>query len=153
MRRGYDKIRCYSSHICSTLDCSVHTGIYCSSSLWALLQGLNINPYDVRKKCVKEEDGQFCYKQMEWIGEWMKCRLIWVPRGVVPTFRSMCLIAPGAIPCLSYALVVLPRICTPSDFSFPRTGCNIQVNQGSFFQGDGTHNSAVPLPLLLEAVC
>ena len=61
-------------------------GIYCSGSLWAPLQELNINPYAVRKKCVKEEDGQLCYKQMEWIDEWMNLpevqALSWVPRGV-----------------------------------------------------------------------
>ena len=53
------------------LDRHVLAGIYCSASPWAPLHEPELNPYDVCKKCVKEEDGQLCYKQMGWIDEWM----------------------------------------------------------------------------------
>ena len=93
------------SRICFTLDCSVPAGIYCSAALWAPLHELDLNPYDVRKKCVKEEDGQLCYKQMEWIDEWMNLPEVQAELGVQSgrTFQSMCLITSPRV-----ALAVLP---------------------------------------------
>jgi cathepsin A (carboxypeptidase C) len=32
---------------------------------------MGLNPYDVRKKCDKQKDGELCYKQMQWIETWM----------------------------------------------------------------------------------
>lgn len=80
-------------------------GIYCSAALWAPLHELDLNPYDVRKKCVKEEDGQLCYKQMEWIDEWMNLPEVQAELGVQSgrTFQSMCLITSPRV-----ALAVLP---------------------------------------------
>lgn len=80
------------SRICSILDDSVPAEIYCSRLLGAPLQELKLNPYDVRKKCVKEEDGQLCYKQIEWIDEWMNLPEVQAELGVQRgrTFQSMC---------------------------------------------------------------
>src|SRR2546426_593984 len=30
-----------------------------------------LNPYDVRKTCDRQKDGNLCYKQMQWIEAWM----------------------------------------------------------------------------------
>lgn len=32
---------------------------------------LGLNPYDVRKKCDEENEGELCYIQMGWIETWM----------------------------------------------------------------------------------
>jgi len=129
----------------NALDSSVPAGIYCSGSLWAPLQELKVNPYDVRKKCVKEEDGQLCYKQMEWIDEWMNLPEVQAELGAQKgrTFQSMCSFASGVVPSSSGA-------CCVSWINLAWTGCNMQVNQAFFLQGDGMHNSAALLPELLE---
>jgi cathepsin A (carboxypeptidase C) len=64
-------------------------GLYCSGQLFGPLTResntsscaetefdmtipeLGLNPYDVRKKCDRETDGDLCYKQMGWIETWM----------------------------------------------------------------------------------
>ena len=73
---------------------TLYTAAYLSSSLWAPLQELDLNPYDVRKKCGKE-DGPLCYKQMEWIDEWMNLSAVQAELGVQKgrTFRSKCSVA------------------------------------------------------------
>ena len=78
----------------NTLYRSVPAGIYCSASLWAPLQELDLNPYDVRKKCGKE-DGPLCYKQMEWIDEWMNLSAVQAELGVQKgrAFRSKYFVA------------------------------------------------------------
>jgi len=46
---------------------------------------------------VKEEDGQLCYKQMEWIDEWMNLPEVQAELGVQKgrSFRSTCFVTPG----------------------------------------------------------
>lgn len=40
-------------------------------SLNYIISELGLNPYDVRRKCDKEKDGELCYRQMGWIETWM----------------------------------------------------------------------------------
>ena len=32
---------------------------------------LGLNPYDVRRTCDRQKDGQLCYKQMKWIDTYL----------------------------------------------------------------------------------
>ncbi|KAF9453680.1 carboxypeptidase C [Macrolepiota fuliginosa MF-IS2] len=45
--------------------------VYCNTQLFAPLMQTGLNPYDVRKKCDRQKDGNLCYKQMQWIEAWM----------------------------------------------------------------------------------
>ncbi|KAG6856735.1 hypothetical protein H0H87_001335 [Tephrocybe sp. NHM501043] len=51
---------------------------------------LGLNPYDVRRKCDREKDGDLCYKQMTWIDTWMNIPANKAALGVNPdqTFAS-----------------------------------------------------------------
>ncbi|KAH9831752.1 Alpha/Beta hydrolase protein [Rhodofomes roseus] len=59
---------CYDFN--SRLTC-VPAILYCNSQIMGPLVQLGLNPYDVRKKCDREKDGDLCYKQMSWIETWM----------------------------------------------------------------------------------
>ncbi|KAG8835541.1 hypothetical protein FRB91_001338 [Serendipita sp. 411] len=110
--------RCYESG--SRFSC-VPAGLYCNSQLMGPLQNLGLNPYDLRQKCDRQKDGSLCYKQMNWIDEWLNKEEVKKELGV------------------------------PHDRQFE--SCNMQVNQGFFFQGDGMHNSAtLLLPLLKDSI-
>lgn len=50
----------------SKLTC-VPAALYCWSQLFGSFQQLGLNPYDVRKKCDKSQEGDLCYRQMNWI--------------------------------------------------------------------------------------
>ncbi|CCO34254.1 hypothetical protein BN14_08348 [Rhizoctonia solani AG-1 IB] len=39
--------------------------------MFGSFQQLGLNPYDVRRKCNKAEDGDLCYRQLEWIETFM----------------------------------------------------------------------------------
>ena len=45
---------------------------------------LGYNPYDVRKKCDRERDGDLCYQQMSWIETWMNRPAVKRALGVDP---------------------------------------------------------------------
>jgi cathepsin A (carboxypeptidase C) len=49
-----------------------------------------LNPYDVRKKCDRQKDGNLCYKAMQWIETWMNHPKNKAALGVNPdkTFES-----------------------------------------------------------------
>ncbi|KIJ55246.1 hypothetical protein M422DRAFT_23855 [Sphaerobolus stellatus SS14] len=56
---------CYDSD--SRLDC-VQASIYCNTQMFPIsFLELGLNPYDVRKRCNPEQNGDFCYKEMDWI--------------------------------------------------------------------------------------
>ncbi|KAF8602051.1 carboxypeptidase C [Ceratobasidium sp. AG-I] len=55
---------CYDYN--NRLSC-VPAALYCWSQLFGPFQQLGLNPYDVRRKCDKEKDGELCYRQLEWI--------------------------------------------------------------------------------------
>ncbi|KAF5349522.1 hypothetical protein D9756_008992 [Leucocoprinus leucothites] len=54
----------------SRLTC-VPANIYCNTQLFAPLMQTGLNPYDVRRKCDRQKDGNLCYRQMQWIEAWM----------------------------------------------------------------------------------
>ncbi|CCA72778.1 related to carboxypeptidase [Serendipita indica DSM 11827] len=60
--------RCYESG--SRFSC-VPAGLYCNSQLMGPITQLGLNPYDLRQKCDRQKDGDLCYKQMNWIDEWL----------------------------------------------------------------------------------
>ncbi|KAF7777651.1 hypothetical protein Agabi119p4_3723 [Agaricus bisporus var. burnettii] len=64
--------------------------VYCNSQLLGPLMQTGVNPYDVRKKCDREKDGQLCYRQMEWVDTWMNNPKNMAALGVKPdlTFQS-----------------------------------------------------------------
>ncbi|KAF8521571.1 carboxypeptidase C [Hysterangium stoloniferum] len=41
--------------------------LYCNSQMFTPIQTLGLNPYDVRRTCDPQKDGQLCYKEMSWI--------------------------------------------------------------------------------------
>ena len=45
------------------------------------------NPYDARRKCDRKEDGDLCYKEMLWVGEWMNDPSNKLELGVDPSRR------------------------------------------------------------------
>lgn len=47
-------------------------------------QQLGLNPYDVRKKCNKVEDGDLCYRQMGWIEAFLNNATIKAELGAHP---------------------------------------------------------------------
>jgi carboxypeptidase C (cathepsin A) len=49
----------------------VPAALYCWSQMYGSFQQLGLNPYDVRRKCEKDKDGDLCYKQMGWIETYM----------------------------------------------------------------------------------
>ncbi|KAI0789518.1 Alpha/Beta hydrolase protein [Abortiporus biennis] len=49
----------------------VPAGAYCNSQLMGPLVQTGKNPYDVRKDCDRQKDGNLCYRQMSWIETWM----------------------------------------------------------------------------------
>ncbi|KAG8739484.1 hypothetical protein FRC10_005580 [Ceratobasidium sp. 414] len=55
---------CYDHN--NRLTC-VPAALYCWSQLFGSFQQLGLNPYDVRRKCKKDEDGDLCYRQLEWV--------------------------------------------------------------------------------------
>ncbi|KII83244.1 hypothetical protein PLICRDRAFT_455809 [Plicaturopsis crispa FD-325 SS-3] len=107
---------CYDFN--SRLTC-VPALLYCNSQLLGPLMQLGLNPYDVRRKCNKDEDGDLCYKQMNWIDTWMN----------IPANK----LALGVDPARKFA------------------SCNMEVNQGFAFQGDGMHDSSKLIPELVES--
>jgi len=78
---------CYSFE--SKLTC-VPAQLYCNSQLFGPLMQTGLNPYDVRKKCDRSQDGDLCYKQMTWIDTWMNDPKVKTQLGVNPdlTFES-----------------------------------------------------------------
>ncbi|KAJ7657895.1 carboxypeptidase C [Mycena polygramma] len=74
---------CYSSG--SRLIC-VPALLYCNSQLMGPLIQTGLNPYDVRKTCDRNgEDGDLCYRQMNWIDTWMNDPKVKVALGVDPS--------------------------------------------------------------------
>ncbi|KAJ6482920.1 carboxypeptidase C [Mycena vitilis] len=74
---------CYSSG--SRLIC-VPALLYCNSQLMGPLVQTGLNPYDVRKTCDRNgEDGDLCYRQMNWIDTWMNDPKVKVALGVDPS--------------------------------------------------------------------
>ncbi|KAF4578412.1 hypothetical protein EYR36_000219 [Pleurotus pulmonarius] len=61
--------------------------MYCESQLFSPLMKLGVNPYDVRVKCDRSQDGQLCYKELEWIETYMNKAAIKVELGVNPSIR------------------------------------------------------------------
>ncbi|CAE7076121.1 unnamed protein product [Rhizoctonia solani] len=59
---------CYDYN--NRLSC-VPAALYCWSQMFGSFQQLGLNPYDVRRKCNKAEDGDLCYRQLEWIETFM----------------------------------------------------------------------------------
>jgi len=59
---------CYSFD--SRFTC-VPASLYCNVQLLGPIQSLGLNPYDVRRTCDREKDGDLCYKQMEWIDTYL----------------------------------------------------------------------------------
>ncbi|KEP49632.1 serine carboxypeptidase [Rhizoctonia solani 123E] len=59
---------CYDHN--NRLSC-VPAALYCWSQMFGSFQQLGLNPYDVRRKCNKAEDGDLCYRQLEWIETFM----------------------------------------------------------------------------------
>jgi len=55
---------CYKYN--NRLTC-VPASLYCWSQMYGSFQNLGLNPYDVRRKCDREKDGQLCYEQLGWI--------------------------------------------------------------------------------------
>ncbi|QRV80572.1 Serine carboxypeptidase [Ceratobasidium sp. AG-Ba] len=55
---------CYQYN--NRLTC-VPAALYCWSQMFGPFQQLGLNPYDVRRKCKKDEDGDLCYRQLEWV--------------------------------------------------------------------------------------
>jgi cathepsin A (carboxypeptidase C) len=53
-------------------------------------QQLGLNPYDVRRKCNREKDGDLCYEQMGWIEKYLNDDRVKMRLGVDPerTFQS-----------------------------------------------------------------
>ena len=45
------------------------------------------NPYDARKKCNRQEDGDLCYRQMSWIENWLNNPSIKAELGVPPSLE------------------------------------------------------------------
>lgn len=72
---------CYQFN--SRLTC-VPAILYCNSQLYGPLMQTGLNPYDVRRKCNRAEDGDLCYKQMSWIETWMNDPKHKVALGVNP---------------------------------------------------------------------
>ncbi|EPS93871.1 hypothetical protein FOMPIDRAFT_1026396 [Fomitopsis schrenkii] len=72
---------CYDFN--SRLTC-VPALLYCNSQLMGPLIQLGYNPYDVRKKCDRERDGDLCYQQMSWIETWMNQPAVKRALGVDP---------------------------------------------------------------------
>ncbi|KAF7976195.1 hypothetical protein HWV62_7370 [Athelia sp. TMB] len=54
----------------SKLTC-IPAVMYCNSQLYGPIQQSGLNPYDARRACDPEKDGQLCYRQMGWIETWM----------------------------------------------------------------------------------
>jgi hypothetical protein len=48
---------------------------------------LHLNPYDVRRKCDRDEDGDLCYKQMAWIDQYMNDPSVKAELGVSPSLK------------------------------------------------------------------
>jgi len=59
---------CYDYN--NRLSC-VPAALYCWSQLFGPFQQLGLNPYDVRRKCKKDEDGDLCYRQLEWVEKYL----------------------------------------------------------------------------------
>ncbi|CCM06004.1 uncharacterized protein FIBRA_08247 [Fibroporia radiculosa] len=59
---------CYDFN--SRLTC-VPALLYCGSQIMGPLLQLGYNPYDVRRKCDRQKDGDTCYAQISWIDVWM----------------------------------------------------------------------------------
>ncbi|EJD54384.1 hypothetical protein AURDEDRAFT_179551 [Auricularia subglabra TFB-10046 SS5] len=59
---------CYNSN--SRLVC-VPAALYCWSQLYSSFQQLGLNPYDVRRPCDRESDGDLCYPELTWIDTWL----------------------------------------------------------------------------------
>ncbi|KIM82260.1 hypothetical protein PILCRDRAFT_820643 [Piloderma croceum F 1598] len=54
----------------SRLTC-VPAAMYCNQQLYGPIQQSGLNPYDARRTCDPQKDGQLCYKQMGWIDVWL----------------------------------------------------------------------------------
>jgi len=54
----------------SKLTC-VPAALYCFRQLYGPVQQSGLNPYDARRKCNPDKDGQVCYKQVDWIDTWL----------------------------------------------------------------------------------
>ena len=59
---------CYNNN--SRFTC-VPAALYCWSQMFGSFQQLGLNPYDVRRKCDKDEDGPLCYREMGYIEEFL----------------------------------------------------------------------------------
>jgi len=59
--------------------------VYCNSQIFApVIQTTNINPYDVRIPCNKEENGELCYAQMGWVDTYLNQPSVKAELGVSP---------------------------------------------------------------------
>ncbi|PCH36516.1 hypothetical protein WOLCODRAFT_28645 [Wolfiporia cocos MD-104 SS10] len=61
--------------------------LYCNSQIMGPLVQLGYNPYDVRRKCDRQRDGDLCYSQMGWIDTWMNKPANKRALGVDPTLE------------------------------------------------------------------
>ncbi|KAF8586261.1 alpha/beta-hydrolase [Ramaria rubella] len=73
----------------SKLTC-IPVQLYCTSQLYESFQQLGLNPYDVRRKCDREKDGDLCYKQMLWVDTYLNKLEVKKELGATasPDFRS-----------------------------------------------------------------
>ena len=73
-----------NTQLYSPIQCKCNWSFPCQTASLSCFTASGLNPYDARRQCNPDEDGQLCYKQMNWIEKYMNNPKVKEAIGVSP---------------------------------------------------------------------